>query len=173
MSSESRLAACTVYFDGACPLCRREVDHYRRQVQSAPVTWIDVSTCHAAELGADLDRAAALARMHVRRADGQLVSGAAAFAEIWRHLPAYAWLARLAAWPRLLAVMEAGYVGFLKLRRLWRRPSDARAAPSLAAPTSAAAGADRKIDVRDPAHAAQACGRAGCRDRPSSRNVRA
>jgi predicted DCC family thiol-disulfide oxidoreductase YuxK len=171
MSSESRSAACTVYFDGACPLCRREVDHYRRQAQSAPMTWIDVSTCHAAELGADLDRAAALARMHVRRADGRLGSGAAAFAEIWRHLPSYAWLARLAAWPRLLAVMEAGYVGFLRLRRLWRRPSVAGPAPSLAAPvvvalTSAAAGADREIDVRDPAHAAQACGRAGCRDRP-------
>jgi predicted DCC family thiol-disulfide oxidoreductase YuxK len=170
MSSESQSGACTVYFDGACPLCRREIDHYRRQAQSALVAWVDVSTCHAAELGADLDRAAALARMHVRRADGQLVSGAAAFAEIWRHLPAYAWLARLAAWPRLLAVMEAGYVGFLRLRRLWRRPGVAGAAPSLAAPvevapTSATAGADRAIDVRDPTHAAQACSRTGCGDR--------
>jgi predicted DCC family thiol-disulfide oxidoreductase YuxK len=170
MSSESQSGACTVYFDGACPLCRREIDHYRRQAQSAPVVWVDVSTCHAAELGADLDRAAALARMHVRRADGQLVSGAAAFAEIWRYLPAYAWLARLAAWPRLLAVMEAGYVGFLRLRRLWRRPGVAGPAPSLAAPievapTSATAGAHRAIDVRDPTHAAQAFSRPGCRDR--------
>ncbi|MDZ7653974.1 MAG: DUF393 domain-containing protein [Burkholderiaceae bacterium] len=167
MSSEIQSSACTVYFDGGCPLCRREIGHYRRQAQSAPFAWVDVSTCHAAELGADLDRAAALARMHVRRADGQLVSGAAAFAEVWRHLPAYAWLARLAAWPGLLAVMEAGYGGFLRLRRLWRRPGFAGPTPSLAAPIAVAptSAADREIDVRDSAHAAQACGRAGCRDR--------
>jgi len=171
MLSELPSAACTVYFDGACPLCRREIDHYRRQAQGAPVAWVDVSTCHAAELGADLDRAAALARMHVRRADGQLVSGAAAFAEIWRRLPAYAWLARLAAWPRLLAVMEAGYVGFLKLRRLWRGPGVAGPAPSLAAtmqaaPLPAATAANAVVVMRDPAHAAPASGRTEGRDRP-------
>jgi predicted DCC family thiol-disulfide oxidoreductase YuxK len=171
MPSKLPSAACTVYFDGACPLCRREIDHYRRQVQSAPVAWVDVSTCHAAELGADLDRAAALSRMHVRRADGQLVSGAAAFAEIWRHLPAYAWFARLAARPRLLAVMEAGYVGFLRLRRLWRRPGVARPTPSLAAPiattpTPTATGAEAVIEVPDPAHAVPACGCPEDRDRP-------
>jgi predicted DCC family thiol-disulfide oxidoreductase YuxK len=170
MSSESQSGACTVYFDGACPLCRREIDHYRRQAQSALVAWVDVSTCHAAELGADLDRAAALARMHVRRADGQLVSGAAAFAEIWRHLPSYAWLARLTAWPRLLAVMEAGYVGFLRLRRLWRRPGVAGpalsvAAPIAATPSSAATGAKAVVEARDPAHAVPACGCDEVRDR--------
>lgn len=166
MRSELPSAACTVYFDGACPLCRREIDHYRRQAQSAPVAWVDVSTCHPVELGADLDRATALARMHVRRADGQLVSGAVAFVEIWRKLPAYAWLARLAAWPPLLAVMEAGYVGFLKLRRLWRRPGADALAPLLAAPkpatpSPAASGARARVDVRDPARAAPA---GGCRE---------
>jgi predicted DCC family thiol-disulfide oxidoreductase YuxK len=158
MSSQPQSAVCTVYFDGACPVCRREIDHYRRQAHSAPVAWVDVSTCRPTDLGADLDRAAALARMHVRRADGQLVSGAAAFAEIWRHLPAYAWLARLAAWPPLLVVMEAGYVGFLELRRLWRRLG-------AAAPAPAASGAQAKVDARDPAPAAPAGGGPDVRDR--------
>lgn len=149
MSNDPQSAACTVYFDGACPLCRREIDHYRRQVQSAPVAWVDVSRCDAAELGSDLDRATALARMHVRRADGRLVSGAAAFAEIWRQLPAYRWLARLAASPRVLAVLEAGYVGFLTLRRLWRRPGAARPAPAV--PVDAAAAAEGGVLAHDAA----------------------
>jgi len=160
MSSDPHSAACTVYFDGACPLCRREIDHYRRKAQHVPVAWVDVSSCDAAELGSDLDRATALARMHVRRADGRLVSGAAAFAEIWRLLPAYAWLARLAARPRLLAALEAGYVAFLGLRRLWRRPGAAMPASARAMPIDPAA-----VTGGAPAREASARGRSDNGDR--------
>ena len=30
---------CVVYFDGACPLCRREVAHYRAQDATASIAW--------------------------------------------------------------------------------------------------------------------------------------
>jgi len=56
----------------------------------------------------------------VRGADGQLVSGAAAFAAIWRRLPAYAWLGRLASPRPVQWLLEGGYRGFLTVRRLWR-----------------------------------------------------
>lgn len=114
-------AAGTVYFDGACPLCRKEIAHYRRRAGAEAIDWVDAATCDPAALGADLPREAALARLHVRRADGSLVSGAAAFATIWNSLPGYRWLAGLAARRPLLAVMETAYTGFLRLRPLWRR----------------------------------------------------
>jgi predicted DCC family thiol-disulfide oxidoreductase YuxK len=112
--------SCTVFYDGGCPLCRREIAHYQRQNGAGAVQWVDVSACDAAALGADLDRGAALARMHLREADGRLVDGAAAFVGIWRRLPAYAWLARAAQWPLVLRAMDLGYTLFLRLRRLWR-----------------------------------------------------
>jgi predicted DCC family thiol-disulfide oxidoreductase YuxK len=114
--------ALTVFFDGACPLCSREIATYRRQRGADSMAWIDVSRCSLDELGEDLDRDAALARLHVRRADGMLVGGAAAFAAVWQQLPAFAWVGRLASRPLVLPLLDAAYAGFLRLRRLWRTP---------------------------------------------------
>ena len=61
-----------------------------------------------------------MARMHVRRADGELVSGAAAFAEMWRHMQGLRWLGRLLALPLVKAVADLAYRGFLRVRPLWR-----------------------------------------------------
>jgi len=111
--------AATVYFDGACPICSREVAAYRGLAGADRLDFVDATSCDA--LGPGLTRGAALARMHVRRADGTLASGAAAFVEIWRHLPRLAWAARLAALPLVLPVLEIGYRVFLRIRPLWRR----------------------------------------------------
>ncbi|MBS0558803.1 MAG: DUF393 domain-containing protein [Proteobacteria bacterium] len=125
MSRESEASAAAVYYDGACPVCAREIAQYRRAQGAASIDFVDVSACAPDALGPGLSRDAALARMHVRTEDGRLVSGAAAFAALWRALPGFAWLARLAALPGALAAMEAGYRLFLRLRRLWRRPAEA------------------------------------------------
>jgi predicted DCC family thiol-disulfide oxidoreductase YuxK len=116
--------SCTVYFDGACPICRREIAHYRTREGAADISWVDVVASGPVELGTDLDRDAALARLHVRREDGSLVSGAEAFATIWARLPAYAWLGRIAAWRPVLFMLEVGYRAFLGARRLWRPAPD-------------------------------------------------
>ncbi len=105
----------TVYFDGACPLCRREVAFYRRLDRAGRIAWQDVSAPDAAP-GCDLSRDAALQRFHVREADGRLASGAAGFVAVWRRLPGFRWLAPLAAWPPALRLLEHAYLGFLKIR---------------------------------------------------------
>ncbi len=112
--------SATLYFDGACPLCAREVALYRRQRGADALAWVDVSRCDAAQLGAGLQRDAAMARLHLRRADGRLVSGAEAFTTLWRALPGWAWLGRLLGAGWRLRLLEAGYRGFLRLRPAWR-----------------------------------------------------
>ena len=111
----------TVYYDGACPVCSREIAAYRRQPGAEACAWVDASRCDASELGPDLSREAALARLHVRRADGTLVDGARGFAMLWRALPRTAWLGRIASAGPMPWLLEAGYRGFLRLRRMWRR----------------------------------------------------
>lgn len=114
--------APTVYYDGGCPVCSREIAMYRREPGGDAVRWVDVGHCSAADLGAGLSRDAALARLHLRRPDGTLVSGAEAFTTLWRALPRWAWLGRLLGTRATLWPLEASYRLFLAVRRLWRRP---------------------------------------------------
>ncbi len=111
----SARAELTVYYDGACPLCRREVAAYRRLDRAGRIAWQDVSH-PGARPGCDLSRDAALRRFHVRAADGRLRSGAAAFVALWRQLPGFRRLAPLAAWPPALWLLERAYRGFLRIR---------------------------------------------------------
>ena len=104
----------TVLFDGACPLCRREVGVYQALEPAQPVAWLDVSEASAALTPED--RARYLARFHVRRQDGSLLSGAAAFVALWRVMPGWRWLARFAMLPGVTPVLELLYRGFLRIR---------------------------------------------------------
>jgi predicted DCC family thiol-disulfide oxidoreductase YuxK len=64
-------------------------------------------------------------RFHVRAGDGRVLSGAAAFVEVWTRLPRWRWAARAASLPGALAALELGYRMFLPVRpfisRLLRR----------------------------------------------------
>lgn len=105
----------TVYFDGSCPLCRAEIAHYGRQAGAENLCFVDVSA-DGPETGPDLDRNSAMARFHVRRPDGSLVSGAEGFVEVWARLPRWRRLAALASRPAVLAGLEGAYRLFLPVR---------------------------------------------------------
>ncbi len=62
-----------------------------------------------------LDRGQLLARFHARE-DGQILSGAAAFAAMWRAIPLLRPLGLLARNRLVLAVLERLYVQFLRVR---------------------------------------------------------
>ncbi|MGL4241657.1 MAG: thiol-disulfide oxidoreductase DCC family protein [Beijerinckiaceae bacterium] len=104
----------TVYYDGACPLCRREIGLYQRSAGGDRVGWCDVSG--SADLPKGLTREQALARFHVTDADGKLVVGARAFIALWLSLPRWRWAGRIASVPPLPHVLEFAYRGFLKIR---------------------------------------------------------
>lgn len=114
---EQARAQCraTVYYDGACPLCSLEIDYYRRQTGADDLQFINVADPSSLD-GSDLSKADALKRFHIRTPEGTLVSGAAAFVEVWRRLPRWAWAARIASLPGVLAVLEGFYRAFLVVR---------------------------------------------------------
>ena len=112
---ESQLPKSTVYFDGSCPLCREEIGYYQRKDQYSALCFVDIS-----ETGGippeGITQEHAMKRFHVRASDGRVLSGAAAFVEVWTRLPRWRWAARLAGLPGVTPLLEVGYRLFLPIR---------------------------------------------------------
>ncbi len=105
----------TVFYDGSCPLCASELGVYKRADTDNALRLVDVSS--AGFSGDDLiNRSDAMARLHVRLADGRQVSGAQSFVEIWRVLPSWRWMAKVESIPGALLMLEMLYRLFLRTR---------------------------------------------------------
>ncbi|MFG6433139.1 thiol-disulfide oxidoreductase DCC family protein [Roseateles sp. LYH14W] len=121
----------TVYYDGACPLCRSEMGVLMRDNRAGLLRFVDISVpgFDAAALG--VTQAALMARLHVQRPDGSWLIGVpavqAAYAATGHHRiaaalglpavarlarPAYDWLAthryRLPRWLLKFVHLHAG-----------------------------------------------------------------
>ncbi|MDX2287200.1 MAG: DUF393 domain-containing protein [Hyphomicrobiaceae bacterium] len=123
MSDKSACERTQVFFDGSCPLCRREISVYRDLRGAELIDWVDVSAFShpAEEVAPGLEKRDAMARFHVKGADGRLRSGALAFAQLWSELPALRHVGRLARLPGVHHVLEIGYRLFLPMRPLIQR----------------------------------------------------
>ena len=116
----------TVWHDGGCPLCRREIALMRRLDRRGRIAFVDVTDAAACPL----DRAELLARFHAREHGGPMLSGAAAFAAMWRAIPVLRPLGLLARNRSVLALLERLYRLFLRVRprlQRWLTLREARA----------------------------------------------
>ncbi len=102
-----------VWYDGACPLCLREIALMRRLDRRGAISFVDVAT--GADPSCPIDRAQLLARFHAEE-NGVVHSGAAAFAAMWRAIPLLRPLGLLARNGAVLRLLEAAYLQFLKVR---------------------------------------------------------
>lgn len=108
-------APLTVLYDGACPVCRREIGLYQRAQTKAPVCFTDVSAI-GQDLPSGTTRSQLLQRFHVLSPEGRLLDGAAAFVALWERLPGWRWLARAARLPGAMWFLERCYGWFLRWR---------------------------------------------------------
>ena len=103
----------TVWYDGACPLCIREIALMRRLDKRRAINFVDVAPEDAV---CPIDRALLLARFHAQERGGPVLDGAAAFAAMWRAIPMLRPIGLLARNSIVLAILERTYVAFLKIR---------------------------------------------------------
>jgi predicted DCC family thiol-disulfide oxidoreductase YuxK len=101
-----------VWYDGACPLCIREIAMMRRLDRAGRIDFINVADPNAS---CPLDRTLLLARFHASE-NGMILSGAAAFAAMWRAIPLLRPLGLAARNRTILALLERGYLLFLRIR---------------------------------------------------------
>ena len=102
----------TAWFDSDCPLCRREIAFMRRLDKRGAIEFVDL---YDASQDCPLDPATLLERFHARE-DGELLSGAAAFAAVWRAIPLLRPIGLAARNRTVLAGLEWLYRRFLRIR---------------------------------------------------------
>jgi predicted DCC family thiol-disulfide oxidoreductase YuxK len=106
------MSKVTVWYDSACPLCLREIALMRRLDWRERIVFVDAVN---SETVCPIDRAAILARFHAME-NGKLVSGAAAFAAMWRAIPLLWPIGVLAKLSGVLWLLECAYLCFLRIR---------------------------------------------------------
>lgn len=123
MNSNAQTTRPVVFFDGGCPLCRREIAHYQRLDQQDKVRWVDIHAQPDSLHPYGVSWETAMQRIHLLDTDGRMVTGAAAFAALWRRLPYYRLLAAITSLPGMLTLLDKAYSAFAGWR--WKRRRDA------------------------------------------------
>ena len=116
-----------VFFDGGCPLCRREIAHYRRIGTGQRLCWVDAVSEPEALKTHGLSLEEAMAELHVLDGNGCWQRGIDAFLVIWQQLPAYRWLAKIITTLGLRRPLAFAY-GHFAASRNRRRCGDNRCA---------------------------------------------
>ena len=115
-SSIQTSKSLTVFFDGSCPICSKEINIYKTRAGADELSWVDVSDEEIPIPIQTRSREELMARFHVLSSSGELVSGGAAFAELWASLPAFKIFGKFFKLPILRFLIDVGYDMFLTLR---------------------------------------------------------
>ena len=116
MECEKTKNGLQVYFDGSCPLCRREIAFYERLDKQQNMEWINISQSTENRLPQNVSQAQAMSRFHVSDEQGRIYSGGRAFAELWVRLPAFRILGKISRLRPVAWMLEQSYRGFLSIR---------------------------------------------------------
>jgi len=103
-----------VFFDGGCPLCKREIEMIRRKDKQQQIKLSDISLenfCVPPELS--LDRL--MRSIHGRKPTGEFVVGVEVFRQIYRRL-GFRRTVGFTQVPVIGLLLSAGYAVFAKLR---------------------------------------------------------
>ena len=106
----------TVYYDGLCKVCSKEISFYRKQRGADAIKFVDICSATFDAKSEGLDPVRVHQVMHVRRQDGTLALKVDAFLEIWSVLPRFQWLAKAARWAPVNTGLSLGYIGFTLVR---------------------------------------------------------
>jgi predicted DCC family thiol-disulfide oxidoreductase YuxK len=109
-----------VFYDGACPLCSREIAHYKKRQGSVNLRWLDISRqdIDLEQYGLDYNRA--MKEFHVLSPDGKFHTGASGFVYLWSFLRPYRLLSRIILRLGLIEVLNWCY-GKFATRRIRRK----------------------------------------------------
>ena len=106
----------TVYFDGDCPMCSREVSLYKKQKGAADISWIDATKVPLDSLPSNVTREALLEKLHVSDKEGNFYIGGNAFLKLWENLTYFRVLSKILSLTPFSWLTNKAYDRFLVFR---------------------------------------------------------
>ena len=103
----------SVFYDGRCGLCDREIAFYRQHADADSVLWLDIWQQADALQAAGLTQAQCLQELHLIDEELQLHTGVDAFLLLWQTVPKLRGLAKLARFAPFRLLLVWGYKLFL------------------------------------------------------------
>lgn len=102
----------TVFYDGACGLCAREIKHYKSISPPNLFHWVDITVTPDPFTKLGFKVSDGLKLLHVQDEHGKLYIGADAFIQLWRPLKRWRILAFLASIPGIKQLLRVVYKKF-------------------------------------------------------------
>lgn len=111
----------SIYYDELCPVCTKEIDHYRKLDSQGKLRFVDIAApqFNAAQEGLNPDDIHE--RFHVKTLEGEVLEGVPAFQKIWQTLGIFKPLDWAVDFPLTRPFFEVGYKLFTKVRPYLRR----------------------------------------------------
>jgi len=102
-----------VFFDGQCPLCRREIDMIRRKDKQKQLILTDIADENF--VPSDVSLTQLMKEIHGRRSDGTYVKGVEVFREIYERI-GFGVLVKPTRLPVIRHLLDWAYSVFAKIR---------------------------------------------------------
>lgn len=112
-SCSIKSASATLYYDGACPLCSREMNALRR-CTSGDLSLVDIHDLPALN-HTHVDKHTLLQTLHIQTSDGEWVTGISANVLAWQYTT-YGVFFRWLEWPLIKPVARFIYTYWAKVR---------------------------------------------------------
>lgn len=106
----------TVYYDGKCGLCSKEIRHYQRIAPQNTFNWIDITREPDLLTDKGYRVSDGLKALHAEDADNKMHIGVDAFIQVWRNLPYWWLIAKIVSLPIIKPLAAYVYEKFAEWR---------------------------------------------------------
>ncbi|MCH2183390.1 MAG: DUF393 domain-containing protein [Mariniblastus sp.] len=104
-----------VFFDGACPLCRREIDWLRKRDRDQQIEFVDIADPSFDEQRHGRSYETLMTHIHGRETDGRWVTGVDVFRRLYQ-AAGFGPLVRLSRLPLVKQLLDLAYRFFARYR---------------------------------------------------------
>ena len=106
----------TVFYDGKCSLCSKEIAYYKKIAPSDKFTWCDITVDSNSFTQRGFSLSSGLMFFHVEDDSGTMHTSLDAFIIVWKELRGWRYLAKIASLPVLKPLINRLYKIFAAYR---------------------------------------------------------